>query len=547
MGRSVIAIGLDSAEPSLVEAWMEAGQLPHLARLRAEGAYGRLSSSMPHHKAEVPWTCFLTGCSAQRLGYWGPIAYDPARYLVRDILAYDLVDPAPFYELGDAFRVAVLDMPQTRICDGVNGLQVLGWGSHSPQHASQSRPAGLLDELTARHGRHPLFGADNIMQWRDDSADRFVEGLCAGIARRAAIAVDLVGRERWNLFLAMFGESHSAGHALWHLSQPHPIGRWPRASRTDPLLEVMRGLDAAVGEIAAAAPGDAAVVVFSAHGVESNNMDLPSNLFLPELLYRWSFPGRMALASPRACPSLAAPARMSSRNIWLLDAWNLRDERNPLKPWLRRTVPHHLYGRLRLDRLSGPGQKTPLVQHPPGADYLAWLPASWYQPLWPEMKAFALPSFSDGYVRLNLRGREAAGRVERSAYKEVADEIAGLLAELRDARTGRPVVRDLLRVRSGATADDPGLPDADLVVEWDPEVTTDAVESPRFGRIGPAPYFRTGGHSNRGFLIARGPGFAPGGRLPDGDPLDLAPTLLDMLGAPIPGHCEGRSLRAPGA
>jgi predicted AlkP superfamily phosphohydrolase/phosphomutase len=536
----VIAIGLDSVEPSLLEAWMDAGALPNLARLRAEGVYGRLESADRQFKAEVPWTCFLTGCSARTIGYWGPVVYDPASYGVHDVNAYDFEEYAPFYELGDEFRVAVVDMPQTKLSERVNGIQVLGWGSHSPQSPSASLPAGLLEEIRSRYGEHPLFLEDSIVRWKRDSAQQFLDGLTVGVARRAAICRDLV-REPWNLFLTVFGEFHSASHYLWHFSQPHPLAR-SLPNPDDPLRRIMQAIDGAIGQIVAEAPQPASVIVFSVHGAEANNMDLTSNLFLPELLYRFSFPGRTALAPPRACPPLRSAPRLPSRNIWMLDAWNLRDERNPLKPFLRRHVPHELYHRLHLDRVTGPGERTPLRQHPAGAAYLSWLPSSWYMPVWPEMMAFALPSFSDGYVRINLRGREPRGVVEPSEYGRVGEGICALLDSLRDARTGKRVVLEVRWIRSSPDDDDPRLPPADLLVLWDPDATTDVVESERFGRIGPVPYHRTGGHSARGFLLARGPGLRAGARLPDGDVLDVTPTILAMVGAPIPSHHEGKAL-----
>jgi predicted AlkP superfamily phosphohydrolase/phosphomutase len=47
----------------------------------------------------------------------------------------------------------------------------------------------------------------------------------------------------------------------------------------------------------------------------------------------------------------------------------------------------------------------------------------WYQPAWPRMEAFALPSFSEGYVRLNVRGRERDGIVDPADFGRTADEV----------------------------------------------------------------------------------------------------------------------------
>ena len=87
------------------------------------------------------------------------------------------------------------------------------------------------------------------------------------------------------------------------------------------------------------------------------------------------------------------------------------------------------------------------------------------------------------------------------------------------------------------------LPHADLIVFWSstPVVVVDA---PGIGRVGPFPKYRTGGHKNTGFMIAGGPDIAPGRTLENAEIVDFAPTVLDLLGAPIPNHYDGRSLAA---
>jgi hypothetical protein len=43
MKNSVIAVGLDAAEPELLETWMNQGYLTNLKQLKDRGAYGRLT------------------------------------------------------------------------------------------------------------------------------------------------------------------------------------------------------------------------------------------------------------------------------------------------------------------------------------------------------------------------------------------------------------------------------------------------------------------------------------------------------------------------
>ena len=159
---------------------------------------------------------------------------------------------------------------------------------------------------------------------------------------------------------------------------------------------------------------------------------------------------------------------------------------------------------------------------------LEWQVTSWYRQHWPQMRAFAVPVFYDGRVRINLRGRESQGIVEPREYAATCDWVEQLLNECRDVRTGRPVVQHIERRR----ADDPlslDGADADLVIGWHPEI--EAIEHPRLGSIGPLPYRRTGGHTDHGFAWLSGDGVAAGD-FGDQEALHLTATIRQLLGDP---------------
>ena len=63
----VVAIALDAMSPMLLEAWLDAGHAPVLARLRREGALGRLGKS-DWDPNEASWSIFLQGASPGRTG-----------------------------------------------------------------------------------------------------------------------------------------------------------------------------------------------------------------------------------------------------------------------------------------------------------------------------------------------------------------------------------------------------------------------------------------------------------------------------------------------
>ena len=59
------------------------------------------------------------------------------------------------------------------------------------------------------------------------------------------------------------------------------------------------------------------------------------------------------------------------------------------------------------------------------------------------MPAFALPSFYDGRVRINLIGRESKGIVELSEYEEICTQLEATIRACRDVCTGQPVVTNV--------------------------------------------------------------------------------------------------------
>jgi predicted AlkP superfamily phosphohydrolase/phosphomutase len=530
--RRVLAVGLDSADYGIIRQWIDAGLLPNLAELFRSSAFGRLNGRSGY-QAETPWTTTVTGCWPKTVGYWSPARYLPS-YKVEEAGAYNFNEYSPFYDYARDTDVIAFDVPHTRLHDRTHGIQVFAWGAHSPQGPSESTPPETFEEISSRHGKHPALHSDDFLIWQTEGqTDELKQRLVKGVEQRTAAAIDLMQTRPWNLFIMAYGEPHSAGHGFWHLSQKeHALYSIYGRDGVDPMLDVYQAVDAAVAALRDAAPPDTHFVVFSQEGMKANSTDLPSWLFLPEVLFRHSFGGRAAFAPGDTGLPPPALRALTPRN-WMREVWALRAG-NGLIDALDRRVRLRLS--LYLDGLFRSGLR-PL--HPLKADPFKYMPPMWYQPFWPHMKAFALPTFSDGYVRVNVRGRESAGIVDPADYISTREEIAGVISELKDPRTGKGMVREIMRTRTSPFDSDEEASYSDLIVLWTHE-PTDVVDSPRYGRIGPAPYRRSGDHTAEGFFAVAGPDVQPG-ELPDGEIVDIAPTLLDLLGTQKPNHFEGRS------
>lgn len=383
MSNPVVVIGMDAAEPRLIETWMSQGHLPHLRSLREQGVYTRIEN-FDYYRAETPWTTFLTGCSPQKTGYWAPVKLCEGTYEIEEIGAYDFAEYPPFYAVGDNYRVAAFDLPHARVSQQVNGFQVSAWGAHAPLAPSQSQPAELLDQLIRQHGEHPLLNKDYASCLDLAALRRLQKGLEVGIARRSAICRSLLQQEPWDLFLTIFGEPHSAGHYFWHLSQPnHPLYSLLKPHFSDdPLLKIFVAIDRAIGEILAQVSEKAYVLICADHGMGPNIMDLPSMVFLPELLYRFSFPGQVGLAAGQLGTTPRRPftgVRAKRGSLGLL--WSLKQDANPLRRFLRRNIPTQLFRRL--EPLFGSSQQTDLISPflmREQSNPLFYQPACWYSP-----------------------------------------------------------------------------------------------------------------------------------------------------------------------
>jgi predicted AlkP superfamily phosphohydrolase/phosphomutase len=416
-------------------------------------------------------------------------------------------------------RVAVLDVPLTRLESELNGVQTVEWGSHDSLYRFQSSPPDLVTELLTRHGAHPTAsGCDAERKTARDYAD-FVEALVRGIATKATWTRELLARGGWDLFTQVFSELHCVGHQCWHIhNTEHPAFDASLAVELgDPMRTVYQAVDRALGDLLGAA-GNARVVVFSSHGMSHR---FGAQFLLADILVRL---GVTAPPRPDATAVVARVARSAAAVVW-------------------RRLPHALRRPLGVVRERARARSVA----PPAPSIPADAPLSLCFPL--------NNGLAVGGIRLNLVGREPYGRLHvGSEAREFCDRLERDLLEIRDDRNGGPLIARVLRTADhfhGPHHDE--LPD--LLVEWNDEVATGSTaigsgagavvraSSPKIGMIeGANDYGRSGEHRPGGWFVATGPGIVPGTLAPV-SVLDLAPTFARMLGLNMPG-CDGSVIPA---
>lgn len=514
MPARVLFIGLDAAEPDLLRDGAATGALPALARMAVSGASAPLDNCMLTLPGAV-WPEIASGVSCGRL----PRFFHPRQVITgeaapRPLRADDVAGDPTFWSIASARgrRVAVVDIPHAPLASDVNGVQVVEYGLHDSHFGRASHPLSLLEELESAHGEYPVASCDH----RGGSIDanlRLLEDLLAGIERKTSLLLDLLGRERWDLFACAFSESHCAGHWFWHYRDPSHWSYAPDAPSqlAQAVDRVYAGLDAAVGRLIGAAAADTTIVLAS-HGMAPY---VAGYQLLPEVLARLGFSSGDA-----SMRSLLRNLQQTAKHWIPRRYWESLGRALVEQPMIRRVLEP-------MQRRSG---------------------AMFFPLESPATRAVYVPNNTIGAIRLNLKGREPYGFVEPGAPAEaIVDELLTELAALRQPGTNAPIVSSV------ATAEEIFGPDhhpdvPDLVVRFRQDLgLLEDCESPRVGHVhvpvGSRWGRRSGDHSPRSAVWVNGAGFAAGSELQGGSLIDIAPTILDALGCAVPEVIEGHSLR----
>jgi predicted AlkP superfamily phosphohydrolase/phosphomutase len=502
----VLVIAFDGMEATAIDRMVERGPLPAFAGLRESHAAIRLEGCLDTFPDAI-WLELLTGRSAGRHGcYWHPHQVHAGEARQRALRRED-IDVRGFLHQAAAAgkRVAAVDIPRATMAVEFDGVEVRDWGTHERDGAAHGTPQELVAGLVAHHGRHPVphdprerTRCDDH-SWTAEEFARLRDALVRGAAQRTALVLDLLQQDDWDLFTCTFAEAHCAGHQLWHLFDERSPWYEPRADAAvagaleDVYVAVDRGLDTLLERV----DEETTVLVLLSHGMGVNRGGWQ---LLPEIL------GRLGHASGQG-----TAAKVRGRLP------------EPAKRLLRTVVPRPARTRL---QTAGGSLPEPLESR--------------------RTRAIAAMNGRCGAVRLNVRGRDPFGAVERGEeYDAACADIAAALLELEDLATGAPAVSEVVRTDAMYGEDaHPSLPD--LVVRWNTELPLiESVASRRAGvvsgpvRIPSMP--RSGDHSteSRLFVPAR---CGPAGR--SAKAVDFAPTILDLLDVSIPNGLDGSSLLA---
>jgi len=516
--RRLLIIGLDGATFDLIDPWSAQGKLPHFAALMKRGLRADLKSTIP--PATFPaWSSFMTGKNPGKHGIYDFVRRRPGSYELEFVGARSRKGPTIWRLLSDAgLRVGVMALPTTYPPEAINGFMISGFDSPVSTGTDPSfiYPRSLFSELNKQVGQYKI---TDFQQFRTDRGwhARALSKIRETLERKAAIAAYLLKKEPWNCFMVLLGESDTVCHHFWMFHDPNSP-RHPRKFESElggAILSIYQRLDAIVGQLISQAHSGTAAMLLSDHGFGGAGDKVV-------YLNRW----------------LAREGFLRFRGKGVAGIWGASLLRSAGLKLLPLRVQERLF-----QKRSGWANAL-LSQTQLGAID------------WSQTRAFSTEINTLPAIWINMRGREPEGIVAPGQeYERVREEIIDALSHFLNPETGQRVVAKAHRREE--LYHGPFLEEApDLVLELglDDEYTYTCLSS--LGRqsrgpirvmnrsewVGSKGQSMNGSHRRRGILLFTDGQSFPGGHLGTLSIEDMAPTILQFLGVPVPGDMDGRAI-----
>lgn len=506
--KRVVVIGLDGATWDVMRPWAAQGVLPTVQRLLDEGSWGVLRSVIPPITGPA-WTSFMTGKNPGQHGIFDFTRREPNSYRTEPCNASHRHGESLWRIAGRAGkRVCALNVPATYPVEAVQGCLVSGMGTPASTTAYCYPPA-LREELLAAVPGYEV-QPSGIFEPRGRECE-MLRAVREMTEMRTRAALYLLRREAWDLYMVVFMAVDMVQHYFWHFMDAGHERHDPGAAQElqTAIRECYRQLDDSVAQILDALDEETLVVLMSDHG------------FGPQ-------------------------ERHLHTNVWLWENGYLCFKRNPvtrLKEWTFRMgfTPANVYEALYGLRTSTKVEERIQRNRHSIRDWVDRVFLSFDDVDWRRTRAYSVGNLGPIYV--NVRGREPEGIVSPGLeYEALQEELSAALKSTRDPSTGQPVIGQVYRrqeMYGGSHLDN--APD---LVYWARDARRmgyGLFKFPTNRWISPSD--RSGNHRMEGIVLLHGPGVRAGHALPQAEIVDLTPTILSVLGVPVPGDMDGEVLR----
>ncbi|MAE70353.1 MAG: hypothetical protein CME06_07790 [Gemmatimonadetes bacterium] len=499
----------DGVSFDLLRPWMDEGRLPNLRALIDEGASGPLPTVFPPVTA-TSWSSFATGTNPGSHGIFDMTLLRRDGALREEAASAHSLHGRTLWDLAaqHGLRSIVVNLPPTWPPKPMEGALVADF--LAPQGDRRlSWPPELIDEIEQRFGPYRLhfkkiYRKGGIGELLDEAREVF--------RYKLGVVEHLTRTRDWDLVIHHVFGSDRLQHELWHVLDPsHPAHDPEEGAAWAPkIADYFDELDAAIPRIRKWLGVDGTICLLSDHGFGPVHRYLVLNCWLLERGYLVLRKG--ALSRIRAALF-----------------------RSGFTPDLAYRIADKL-GLGHLRHSGGIGTRHKQLAFVSNF-FLSFADVDWSRTV-----AYSKGNF--GQIYMNVRGREPEGILDPGEeYEAARTRIISDLAALTEPG-GRELLFESVWRREelyrGELVD--RAPDILFLpkdMRWKALGVLDFIANsfvlPNFGQ--------SGDHRMDGMFTIAGPSIRRGHRITEAHMLDVAPTLLHLLGAPVSDRMEGRVLR----
>ena len=507
--KKIFIVSLDGATFSVLRPLMEQGFMPNLAHMAAQGIASQLLSVVPPVTAPA-WTSFMTGKQPSKHGIFDFRRFDEKDYTWKINNSDHIRSKTLWQLLGDnGKRVLVLNLPYTYPPYPVNGIMVSGWDAPFLD-ANFTYPPSLANEILKEMPDYadnldlPL--SSNYPTRSDELFERFVGKILRGAEQGTKLASRLLRAEEWDVSMLHFQQTDWMQHNLWLYIEEACSTDSNKSARAKKVRDCYQQIDRMLGSLFETLDSTNTIkVVISDHGFGRTRGNIYPNYFLRQ----WGYLVPLKSAAKNPVKDLLDTAARAARRV-LRIATNKRIDSQNLKMFrsfaegMDATAPHQ---RLSID--------------------------------WSNTKAALVVGSETGFVYVNLKGRSPLGNVEPGPeYEKLVAELITKFEAVQHPQTGE---RYFIRVARGSEVyadklESVALPDIVLIpadgLHFSYEISNALPELSTHGN-----------HRPEGVLFMEGPDLKSPSQGFNPQLIDLAPTVLHILGLKVPADMDGKVLQ----
>jgi len=502
--EKVVIIGWDGGTFDVLNRWVDI--MPNFRKLINNGVTGELRSTIPPVTAPA-WSSFMTGKNPGKHGVFGFVRQNPkdqelSLNNLSSIDSYKLWTVINYY----GKKVGVADLPMTYPPEKLDGFMVSDLMTSGKQKAS-TYPSSLKKKILSQTNRSfDRAIMDNLSQTAE-----YLKQLISSIESKEELDSYLLNNFEWDCFITVYPQLDILQHYFWRfLDETHPKHEPNKAAKFQRFFtDFFTKLDKALGNVIEQVEGEPTVIMISDHGFGPVDKVVYINNFLWEKGYlkvKKDTKGFIKLL----LSVLGLTPQTIKKLLYQLDFLNIQGK---------------LSKQIRIQFREALNQG-----FSPAVD-------------WNRSRAHFRFKGEEGIYINRKNSSNPDGLIKNDQeYGEFREHLVKELAELVDPETGKPIIEKIYRkeeIYSGKYVKKA----PDVIIQPENHYWTDDSLETMILIKEQGSQFASGYHRPNGIFIAWGKNIRRGKSLENAEIIDIAPTVLYLMGLPVPKDMDGKLLK----